>query len=81
MNNRAYSLMQVKAVNEDSREITGIASTPEPDRYGDIVDPAGVKFTLPLPLLWQHWHDEPMWGGDRFCTVKNLGGNAGKADE
>ena len=39
MNNRAYSLMQVKAVNEDSREITGIASTPEPDRYGDIVDP------------------------------------------
>ncbi|HCW3113119.1 phage major capsid protein [Citrobacter freundii] len=60
MNNRAYSLMQVKAVNEDSREITGIASTPEPDRYGDIVDPAGVKFTLPLPLLWQHWHDEPI---------------------
>ncbi|MDM2987636.1 phage major capsid protein [Citrobacter sp. CK196] len=60
MNNRAYSLMQVKAVNEDSREITGIASTPEPDRYGDIVDPAGVKFTLPLPLLWQHWHNEPI---------------------
>ncbi|MBZ7675422.1 phage major capsid protein [Klebsiella grimontii] len=60
MNNRAYSLMQVKAVNEDSREITGIASTPEPDRYGDIVDPAGVKFSLPLPLLWQHWHDEPI---------------------
>lgn len=50
----------IKAVNEDSREITGIASTPEPDRYGDIVDPAGVKFTLPLPLLWQHWHDEPI---------------------
>lgn len=22
-----------------------------------------------------------MWGGDRFCTVKNLGKNAGKADE
>ena len=22
-----------------------------------------------------------MWGGDRFCTVKNLGENAGKADE
>lgn len=21
-----------------------------------------------------------MWGGDRFCTVKNLGWNAGKAD-
>ncbi len=22
-----------------------------------------------------------LWGGDRFCTVKNLGKNAGKADE
>ena len=22
-----------------------------------------------------------VWGGDRFCTVKNLGKNAGKADE
>lgn len=22
-----------------------------------------------------------MWGGDRFCTVKNLGENAGNADE
>lgn len=57
---RAYSLMQVKAINEDLREITGLASTPEPDRYGDIVEPDGVKFTLPLPLLWQHWHDEPI---------------------
>ncbi|EIL55267.1 choline transport protein BetT [Escherichia coli 541-15] len=25
--------------------------------------------------------DRPVWGGDRFCTVKNLGKNAGKADE
>lgn len=22
-----------------------------------------------------------LWGGDRFCTVKNLGENVGKADE
>lgn len=25
--------------------------------------------------------DEDVWGGDRFCTVRNLGENAGKADE
>lgn len=24
---------------------------------------------------------ESLWGGDRFCTVKNLGENARKADE
>ncbi|TCL06903.1 phage major capsid protein [Sodalis ligni] len=57
---RAYSLMTIKAVNEERREITGIASTPEPDRYGDIVEPSGVKVLLPLPFLWQHMSDEPI---------------------
>lgn len=27
------------------------------------------------------WSYQLLWGGDRFCTVKNLGKNAGKADE
>ncbi|MCS5452505.1 phage major capsid protein [Enterobacter huaxiensis] len=52
--NRAYSLMKVKAVNEDARTITGIASTPSADRYGDVMEPKGAQFKLPLPLLWQH---------------------------
>lgn len=46
--------MQVKAVNEDQRTITGIASTPSADRYGDVMEPKGAQFNLPLPLLWQH---------------------------
>ena len=57
---RAVSLLQVKAVNEDKREITGIASTPTPDRMGDIVMPKGAMFTLPIPLLWQHDHLSPV---------------------
>lgn len=57
---RAYSLLEVKAVSDDRREIAGIATTPEPDRVGDIVDPLGVKFQNPLPLLWQHRHDSPV---------------------
>ena len=52
--------MVVKAVDEDKREITGIASTPGTDRMGDIVVPAGAKFNLPVPLLWQHEHDQPI---------------------
>lgn len=56
----AYSLLEVKALDEAKREITGIATTPEPDRVGDIVEPLGVKFTNPLPLLWQHQHDKPV---------------------
>ena len=58
--NRAYSLMQVKAVDDEARTITGIASTPTPDRYGDVVVPEGVKFKLPIPLLWQHDHALPI---------------------
>lgn len=57
---RAYSLMTIKAVNEDERVITGIASTPSPDRYGDVVEPKGAKFNLPIPLLWQHDQLQPI---------------------
>lgn len=57
---RAYSILQVKGLSDEKREITGIATTPEPDRVGDIVEPLGVKFKNPLPLLWQHRHDSPV---------------------
>jgi len=52
--NRAYTLLTIKAVDEDQRVIEGMASTPTPDRMGDIVEPMGAKFKLPMPLLWQH---------------------------
>lgn len=54
MSQRAYSLLTIKAIDEDKRIIEGIATTPSADRYGDIVEPDGAEFTLPLPLLWQH---------------------------
>lgn len=59
-NIRAYSLLEVKSYDDDAREITGMATTPEPDRMGDIVDPMGAKFAAELPLLWQHRHDSPV---------------------
>lgn len=59
---KAYSTLKVKAVNDDgeTRTITGIASTPKQDRDDDIMDMAGCKFALPIPLLWQHNHNEPI---------------------
>lgn len=63
--NRAYSILTVKAVEDDQRVITGIATTPAVDRMGDIVEPLGVKFTNPLALLHQHNSDEPV-GTVRF---------------
>lgn len=57
---RVYSTMVLKAVDEDKREISGIASTPGTDRMGDIVEPGGAEFLLPVPLLWQHNHSQPI---------------------
>jgi HK97 family phage major capsid protein/HK97 family phage prohead protease len=57
---RAYSLLDIKSVDDDARVLEGIASTPEPDRVGDILEPKGAQFRLPLPLLWQHRHDQPI---------------------
>lgn len=60
MQDRAYALIDVKSVNEEERIIEGIASTPSTDRMGDIVNPMGARFKLPLPFLWQHQHDKPV---------------------
>jgi HK97 family phage prohead protease len=40
--------------------LEGIASTPSTDRVGDIVEPMGAVFKLPLPLLWQHDAEQPV---------------------
>lgn len=60
MENRAYSVLSVKSIDDDARTFSGIATTPSVDRVGDIIDPLGVKFTNPLPLLHQHKHDKPI---------------------
>ena len=60
MQNRAYAILDVKSVDESSRTIRGIATTPTVDRVGDIIEPEGVKFDNPMPFLWQHNHDQPI---------------------
>ena len=57
---RAYSLLAIKSVEAERRTFSGIASTPELDRQGDIVDPAGVTFKNPIPLLFHHDVTQPV---------------------
>lgn len=64
---RAYSLLEVKAVDPTARRFSGIASTPELDRQGEILDPAGVTFKNPVPLLWHHDPKQPI--GRAHLTV------------
>jgi HK97 family phage prohead protease len=46
--------------DSDSRVITGIASTPNADRMGDVVEPEGAQYELPIPYLWQHDSSQPI---------------------
>src|SRR5690606_11645921 len=59
---RAYSVVDFKSMDEDGDKVwlEGIATTPTPDRMGDIVEPDGAKFKLPIPLLWQHNASQPV---------------------
>jgi HK97 family phage prohead protease len=72
MLNRAYSLLSIKQVDEDARILTGMATTPTPDRLEDVVEPAGAQFKLPMPLLWQHDSRQPI-GKVLEATVSKTG--------
>ena len=62
MEHRAYSCLEIKASAETGgrRTFKGIATTPATDRTGDIVEPKGAEFKLPIPLLWQHNSSDPI---------------------
>lgn len=69
---RAYSLLEIKDFDEEKRELTGIATTPTADRYGDVVEPKGAQFDLPIPFLWQHDASQPI-GHVTKAKVTNAG--------
>jgi HK97 family phage prohead protease len=58
--NRAYSLLTVKSVDEGSRRIKGTATTPSPDRMGDVIEPLGARFPAEIPLLLHHKKELPV---------------------
>src|SRR4029453_15991417 len=71
MLDRAYALLSIKALDVDRREITGLASTPTPDRRGDILEPLGATFANPVPLLLHHDPERPI--GRATLTATSTG--------
>ena len=49
-----------QGARRDRPHITGLASTPTPDRRGDILEPLGATFRNPLPLLLHHDRERPV---------------------
>lgn len=60
--NHAYSTLVIKDMGSDGKKrlFSGIASTPSPDRVGDIVLPKGAVYKLPIPLLSHHDSRQPI---------------------
>jgi HK97 family phage major capsid protein len=54
VSDNAYSILTVEKFDEERRTFGGVATTPTPDRDGDIVEPLGVDFQNPLILLLHH---------------------------
>lgn len=57
---KAWSLLEVKQVDDETRIVRGIATTPTVDRVGDIVEPDGVVYRGPVKLHLYHKHDMPV---------------------
>ena len=57
---KLYSKLTIKSFSEDTRELTGIASTPATDSDMDTIDPQGASFDLPFPLLEEHNPSKPI---------------------
>lgn len=73
-NKKAFSVFEVKSVSQDEngkRTFKGIASTPTPDLMEDVVEPKGAEFELPIPLLWQHDHGDPIGWITKARVTKN----------
>lgn len=77
-----------KFVGNGKRQIRGLANSGGIDREGDIVDPMGGRWSLPVPLLWQHKRDQPIgWvraieaKRDGLWITAELAEGIGKSDE
>lgn len=57
---RAYSILDVKTVDEKKRTFSGIATSPALDRMSDSVNSLGAKYAKEIPLLHAHQSDQPI---------------------
>lgn len=69
---RAYSLLTLKSIDAEQRVITGLATSASTDLMGDVVEPNGAQFALPIPLLWQHDSKQPI--GEVFAARATTAG-------
>ncbi|WP_291986374.1 phage major capsid protein [Candidatus Accumulibacter sp. ACC007] len=52
--NKAFTQLTIKSFDQTEGLLRGIATTPATDKVGDIVEPLGAQFSLPIPLHHEH---------------------------
>jgi HK97 family phage prohead protease len=77
---RAYAVLSIKSLDDEQRTIRGIASTPTPDRHGDVLEPLGATFTNPIPLLLHHDKERPVGRATLTATRDGIAFEATIAD-
>ncbi len=82
----AYSTLEIKEMVDagGKRTFKGVATTPTADKVGDIVDPKGAQFKLPIPLCWMHNSSDPVgWVTSAKVTAAGIEieGEFAKLDE
>ncbi len=55
-----YGTLELRSTNDELREFDGIANTCLEDDHGTIIEPSGARFSLPMPLLFQHDQSTPV---------------------
>lgn len=58
--NKLFFQFETKSFDDEKRIFEGVASTIALDRTGDVVDPKGIQFKLPFPILLHHDHTQPV---------------------
>lgn len=58
VSDRATMTVTIKSFDRSGRRFSGMATTPEADRVGDVIEPLGAQFGNPLPLML--FHDKTM---------------------
>jgi HK97 family phage prohead protease len=67
-----WTLQLKRASGDGERTFTGTATHAAEDRMGDIIEPRGARFKLPISLLWAHDVRNPVGWVER-ATIKNDG--------
>lgn len=60
METRLFGTLELRSTDDELREFEGIANTGAIDSHGTCIEPAGARFTLPMPLLFQHDQNTPV---------------------